>query len=161
VLDRFKPSTLNSSESSGSSTSVYSGGDWVKVQSSLDESVEDTHSKEARKISRTLHHLVAQNELLHHEITAIKEALQKKKKRSTRRKVLPLQQHQEYHGGAVFWSPHARREAEKRYEIFQRLAHEEELAKLRRKRFNTVIGFSKKRLWRRSVWRERQPNWCV
>jgi hypothetical protein len=133
VLQRFRASTPDGSQSSKTSTSCYSGGDWPKVETLVRKSVKDTSSSESRKILRTLHHLVAQNELIYHELEGVKDALKEKKQRSTKRRVLPLQQHEEYHGGAVFWSPRARREAEVRYQVFQRLEHEEELAKADRK----------------------------
>jgi hypothetical protein len=48
---------------------------------------------------------------LKHENKGLKEALNVKKKHQKKSKTLDLQQHQEHHGGAVFWSPRAFRKA--------------------------------------------------
>ncbi|KAF1963954.1 hypothetical protein BU23DRAFT_494652 [Bimuria novae-zelandiae CBS 107.79] len=60
------------------------------------------HFCELKKVLYTLHHLVAQNKLIHHELEGVKDALREKKKAFIKRKVLPLQQHEEYHKGAIF-----------------------------------------------------------
>jgi hypothetical protein len=63
--------------------------------------VKDQSSKDARKLSQSFHHLSVQNQLLHHEIEGLKEALAVKKKHKRLGKSLNLQQRQEYRGGAV------------------------------------------------------------
>jgi len=73
--------------------------------------VKDESSKEARRLSRSLYHILVQNQLLHYEIQGLKEALVVKKKHKKHSKPLNLQQRQEYHGGSVFWSPRKVREA--------------------------------------------------
>jgi hypothetical protein len=59
----------------------------------------------SKKLSTLLHHLANQNELLTDKNEGLREALTTKKKHNKMGKVLDLQQRQEYHGGAVFWSP--------------------------------------------------------
>ncbi|KAF1969249.1 hypothetical protein BU23DRAFT_477608, partial [Bimuria novae-zelandiae CBS 107.79] len=59
------------------------------------------------------------NKLIHYKLEGVKDALREKKKASIKRKVLPLQQHEEYYRGAVFWSPRARKEVEVRYKVFK------------------------------------------
>ena len=54
-------------------------------------------------------------------------------KHSKKSHTLPLQQRQEYHGGAVMWSPSKRREAEHLYNVVQRLDIEEKLRKVNKK----------------------------
>jgi hypothetical protein len=83
--------------------------------------VKDTTADEAKQLSLTLHHLQVQNELLNHKDHGLREALSSKKKHSKKGKALNLQQRQEYHGGAVFWSPCKLQEARVREEIKQRL----------------------------------------
>jgi tRNA nucleotidyltransferase/poly(A) polymerase len=95
--------------------------------------VKDKGSAASRALEHTFHALSAQNELLQHELSGVEEALKDKKKQTTKQQILPLQQHDDWHGGAYFYSPRARKEAEVRYEVFERLQHEEELAKADRK----------------------------
>ena len=115
VLDRFTHGTPEAAESSDSSTSVYSGDDWLKIQSLIKAAVKDSNSSETRKLHRTLHHLSVQNQLLHHEFQGLKEAIQTKKKHNKKSITLPLQREKEYRSKVTFWSPSKRREAEERY----------------------------------------------
>ena len=112
ILDRFIDDASEASGSQESSTSCYSGEDWLKIQSLIRSTVKDERSKESRKLNRSLHHISIQNELLRHEMKGMKDALLIKKRHKKKARVLPLQQREEYHGGAVFWSPSKRREAE-------------------------------------------------
>ena len=129
ILDRFIDNTSETSESQESSTSCYSGEDWLKIQSLIRSAVKDERSKESRKLNRSLHHISVQNELLHHEMAGLKHALTTKKKHKKKQQVLPLQQREEYHGGAVFWSPRKRREAEFRQRVIEHEQKEEQLKK--------------------------------
>jgi hypothetical protein len=61
--------------------------------------------KSAKKITLSLHHLQVQNDLLPHEDKGLHNVLTTKKKHKKKGKTLDLQQRQEFHGGAVFWSP--------------------------------------------------------
>jgi hypothetical protein len=61
-----------------------------------------------------IHYLANQNELLTNENEGLHKALTTKKKHNKKGKVLNLQQRQEYHGGAVFWSPRKMAESEAR-----------------------------------------------
>ena len=65
----------------------------------------DQSSKGVRKLQRSLHHLAAQNTLLHGELKGLRESLAIKKRRETKSYTLQLEDHPEYHGGAVWWSP--------------------------------------------------------
>jgi hypothetical protein len=91
--------------------------------------VQDQSSKDAKKLSQSIHHMSVQNELLHHEVDGLKEALLVKKKHKKKGKPLDLQQRQEYHGGAVFWSPRKVREARHRQSIKEQEEKDQELAK--------------------------------
>ena len=66
ILQRFAKDTPESSNSSTSSSSVYSGKDWLKIETLLRKVVRDESSRELSKLSRSLHHSSVQNQLLHH-----------------------------------------------------------------------------------------------
>ncbi|KAI1676041.1 DUF1682 domain containing protein [Pyrenophora tritici-repentis] len=57
ILQRFAKDTPEASDSSTISSSVYSGKDWLKIETLLRKVVRDETSKELRKISRSLHHI--------------------------------------------------------------------------------------------------------
>ncbi|KAF1363388.1 hypothetical protein EJ07DRAFT_76600, partial [Lizonia empirigonia] len=84
-------------------------------------------SSEAKEVSTLLHHLSNENK-------GLREALTIKKKHNKKGKVLDLQQREEYHGGAVFWSPRKMREAQARDATNKRLAEEEQLQKAKMKK---------------------------
>jgi hypothetical protein len=71
ILQRFAQGTPEASDSNTSSSSVYSGKDWLKIETLLRKVAKDETSKELRKISRSLHHISIQNTLLHHEIAGL------------------------------------------------------------------------------------------
>jgi hypothetical protein len=95
--------------------------------------VKDTRQDEAKKLSLTLHQLSVQNQLLQHEVKGLHKALQYKKKHKKKSKDLDLQQRQEYHGGAILWSPRKVREARAREKVRADNEMEEKLQKARRK----------------------------
>jgi hypothetical protein len=66
--------------------------------------VQDTTSRAAKKLSLSLHYLQVWNKLLKVENKGLREALEAKKKYTKHSKCLNLQQREEYHGGATFWS---------------------------------------------------------
>ena len=132
VVDKFIQED-SEAFSSNSDTSVYSGKDWLKVETLVRNIAVDRRHKDTQKILRSLHHISIQNQLLHDKIIGLKSALKRKKKHSKKSHPLPLQQQQEYYGGAVLWSPSKRREAEYRYDVFQRLDMEEKLKKADKK----------------------------
>ncbi|CAE7021164.1 hypothetical protein P3342_004699 [Pyrenophora teres f. teres] len=75
----------------------------------------DERSKAVKKLNRSLHHISSQNEILRHEIKGLKNALVAKKKQQKKSYSLDLQNNQdEYHGGAVSWSPRKLRQAKER-----------------------------------------------
>jgi hypothetical protein len=102
VLKRF---AKEGSDSEHSSSSVLSGEDWLKLKSIVRREVRDQNSKDVRKLQRSLHHLAAQNTLLHGELKGLRQSLAIKKRRETKSYTLQLEDHPEYHGGAVWWSP--------------------------------------------------------
>ncbi|KAF1999364.1 hypothetical protein P154DRAFT_401375, partial [Amniculicola lignicola CBS 123094] len=103
--------------------------DWRKIDRLVRSAVKDQSSQEAKKLSHSVHHLSVQNELLRHEIDGIKQVLATKQKRKKKGKALDLQQREEYHGGAVFWSPRKIREAHVRQSIREQEEKEQQLQK--------------------------------
>ncbi|CAE7020042.1 hypothetical protein PTTW11_02997 [Pyrenophora teres f. teres] len=81
------------------------GDSWRQLRNFLDALVEDRAKVESKRLEQSLHSLQVQNELLHHENEGLRSLLNNKKKRNNKSKVLDLQHSEEYHGGAVFWSP--------------------------------------------------------
>jgi hypothetical protein len=63
----------------------------------------------------------------------VREALQTKKRHKQEGVPFDFQQRQEYHGGAVMWSPRKGREAEVRMTIMERQAEQQKLNKAKRK----------------------------
>jgi regulator of replication initiation timing len=86
---------------------------WHEADCLLHQAI-DTLLSEAKKLSTLLHHLANKNELLTDENEGLRDVLSTKKKHNKKGKVLDLQQRKEYHGGAIFWSPRKKREAEAR-----------------------------------------------
>jgi hypothetical protein len=68
-------------------------------------------SESAQRLSELLHHLHVDNKLVHGENESLREAVVIKKKHKKHGRALDLQQREEYHGGAVLWSPRKVREA--------------------------------------------------
>ncbi|KAF2742948.1 DDE-domain-containing protein [Sporormia fimetaria CBS 119925] len=132
LLKRFTNTALDEQESRESSTSALSPSDWRKMERLVRVAVKDRDTEEAKRLSRSLHSLQVQNELLHHENDGLREALAVKKKHKKHGKRLDLQQRKEYHGGAVFWSPRKVREARARQDVKEREDKEIQLQKSKR-----------------------------
>jgi hypothetical protein len=135
ILDRFRHTTPETLASVSSASTAYSAEDWVKACSTLRAEVKDPRSMGARKLGQTIHHLSTQIELLHSELDGLlKKLYQNRKRQKVPSKQLDLQQHQEYHGGAIMWSPRAFREARARAVVAEREKEEEELKKAEMKK---------------------------
>jgi hypothetical protein len=134
ILDRFRHATPENSGSVSSGSMTYSAEDWLKACTTLHAEVKDSRSVGARKLGQTIHHLSSQVELLQAELDALRKKLyQNKKHQKQPNRQLDLQQHQEYHGGAVMWSPRAFREARARTAVQDQVRQEEELKKVEMK----------------------------
>ena len=90
------------------------GDSWKQLRRVFDAAVADQAKVEAKQLKLSLHSLQTQNELLHHENDSLTHALAARKKRKKKSKTMDLQQADEYHGGATFWSPKKLREARAR-----------------------------------------------
>jgi hypothetical protein len=129
ILKRF----ASTPEAEGSSSSELSDSNWRKLDRLVRVAVNNSHQYEARKLRSSVHHLSVQNELLKHENEGLKETLQHKQKHKKKSKALDLQQRQEYHGGAVCWSPRKLREARAGEAVRERDEIEEKLQKAQAK----------------------------
>ncbi|KAJ8112467.1 hypothetical protein OPT61_g5173 [Boeremia exigua] len=129
ILQRFARPSPQASDRSRSSSSTYSGKDWLKIETLLRRVAKGESSKELRKVSRSLHHISIQNQLLHHEIAGLKEVLKTQKKHKKKSKALDFQEPEEYHSGAVFYSPHRVDKARQYKQVKQLEAEAEEARK--------------------------------
>ncbi|RYO08465.1 hypothetical protein AA0111_g12884 [Alternaria arborescens] len=114
---------------SDSSSSVLSGSNWFKLKSIVRREVKDQNSKDVKKLQRSLHHIAAQNTLLHDEIKGLKRSLLIKERRKKQSFTLELDEDHEYHGGAVLWSPRSVQRARDRRASQQQQAELEKLEK--------------------------------
>jgi flagellar biosynthesis GTPase FlhF len=111
ILQKFQQEDSKASSSDESSSSVLSGDDWLKIESIIRQEVKDFNNKEVKKLRLSLHHLSAQNSILKGEIQGLREALKVKKRHQKKSYTLQLNNPEEYHGGAIFWSPKKIRQA--------------------------------------------------
>jgi hypothetical protein len=99
----------------------------------LRSAVKDSAQKEARELSLFLHHITARSELKDMEIDGLRAAIHSRKKYKHRGKALDLQQREEYHSRAVFWSPRKVKEARWREHVREEEEQEKKLQKARDK----------------------------
>jgi hypothetical protein len=130
ILRRF----ASTPEAERSSSSELSDHHWRKMDRLIQATVTDSQQDKAKKLRSSVHHICVQNELLKHENEGLKEALQYNQKHKKKGKALNLQQRQEYHGGAVHWSPRKLREAQAREAVREQDETEEKLQKARVKK---------------------------
>jgi hypothetical protein len=155
ILRRF----ASTPEAERSSSSKLSEHDWRKLDQLVRAAVRDTQQTESRKLRSSLHHISVQNELLQHENKGLREALSHKQRHKKKSKPLDLQQRQEYHGGAVFWSPRKLREARARETVRERDEIEQKLQKARaREQRDEAQAQRQVELEQRRVERERLKN---
>jgi hypothetical protein len=108
ILKRFRKEPPSSDEGS---SSALSDDDWRRIKSIVLRTVKDQNSKDVKKLLRSLHHLSAQSSILRGEVKGLRDALLTKKRRQKKSYTLQLNNPEEYHGGAVFWSPRKVRQA--------------------------------------------------
>ena len=73
VVDKFTQEYSEDS-SADSGTSVFSGRDWLTLETLVRSITVDKHCKKTWEVVRSLHHLSIQNQLLHYEIVGLKNA---------------------------------------------------------------------------------------
>ncbi|KAI0569295.1 hypothetical protein TUN199_11454 [Pyrenophora tritici-repentis] len=110
ILKRFiQPA--QSGQSSDSDSSALSASNWRKTERLLRQVVHNRSDPRAQKLSRAFHSISVQKSLLTHEAQGLMQALVNERQRRKRGKALPLEAGEDYHGGAVFWSPRKVKEA--------------------------------------------------
>ncbi|KAF1935262.1 hypothetical protein EJ02DRAFT_485874, partial [Clathrospora elynae] len=114
---------------SDSDSSALSASNWRKTESLLRQVVKDRGDPQAQKLSQAFHSISVQKMLLEQEIQGLREALINERLRRKQGKALPLEALEEYHGGAVFWSPSKVKEAR---DWLQHQEAEEEQQRLRK-----------------------------
>jgi len=145
VLNRFRkaPSDENEDpgfEPEGNRTS------WNQLRKLYDGAVKDNDEKLSKRLCVAIHSLQTYNEILNTENDGLREALAHKKKHNKKSKPLDLQQRQEYHGGAVFWSPRKVREARAREDVRTTTEMAEKLAKAESKQLKEAATLYKKKM---------------
>jgi len=83
---------------------------------------------------------------MHAEMEGLRDALQVKKQHKKKSKPLDLQQRQEYHGGAQFWSPQKVREAQYRKTALQHQKDKEALEKAESKELKAAARLYKQKI---------------
>jgi hypothetical protein len=128
ILKRFNRQPTPGS-SSDSDSSALSASNWRKTESLLRQVVKDRRDPRAQKLSQAFHQISVQKSLLEHEAQGLRQALTNERLRRKRGKALPLEQGEDYHGGAQFFSP---KSVEKARDRLQQQEREEELQQLQR-----------------------------
>lgn len=113
ILKRFNQ-PAQSGQSSDSDSSALSASDWRKIRQLVNHAVADRDQRKISKLNQTIHRLSIRSVLAEQENIRLKEALINERQRRKRGNALPLEAEEEYHGGAVFWSPRKVKEARDR-----------------------------------------------
>jgi hypothetical protein len=130
VLKRFNNRTSRQAEAP--QLGQHSDGNsWRELRKVFNAVVPDKSKVEARQLEASLHSLQVQNELLHYENQGLQQALNARQKRTSNSKTMDLQQREEYHGGAILWSPRKLREARYRARVKEDEAEQLQLQKAR------------------------------
>ncbi|KAF1936079.1 hypothetical protein EJ02DRAFT_482230, partial [Clathrospora elynae] len=123
ILRRFTNISPADQSSRESSVSVLSASDWRKIERLLRVVANGSRTKHTQRLSQTIHSMSVKQQLIQHENEGLREALSIQKRRQKRGKPLPLEQPEEYYGGAVLWTP---RKVKKAREQLEQKEHEGE-----------------------------------
>jgi hypothetical protein len=133
ILDRFKKSTPPPPVTPPEQTEpqpAASSPNWRRCRSDFDRAVRYGDQEAANKALQAIHQLHVQNELKDHRIADLEQAIQAKKKRSKKKKVLPLSPRDpNVQGGAVFYDPLSKARADRRMRDAEKQEIAEEAAK--------------------------------
>ena len=133
ILHRFKQATPRRLTTPPQQTalSTESGEPpWLKAKSLLRSVVVDNNSEAIGSLEQYIHHLSVQNQLLQHQLDGCKEAVLERKRMQGKQRVLPLYAHNlNWKGGAKWWSPSSKKEADARQDAFDAYEAEQEAAK--------------------------------
>uniref|UniRef100_A0ACC2IKC4 Uncharacterized protein n=1 Tax=Boeremia exigua TaxID=749465 RepID=A0ACC2IKC4_9PLEO len=129
VLDKLKPPPSPAPATPPEQTAITAAPtepNWLKAKALLRQTVGSEGSAQLGPLEQAIHQLHVQFELLQHELNEAKEELMKQKQKPKQQKVLPLYTRQiERQGGAVWWSPSSKAEADARDRANQ--AYQEQL----------------------------------
>jgi hypothetical protein len=103
-----------------------------KTESLIRQVVKDRADPQAQKLSWVFHWISVQKSLLEHEAQGLRQALTNERLRRKQGKALPLEQPEEDHGGAVFWSPRKVKEARDRQQQQEQEEEQQRLQKAKR-----------------------------
>ncbi|RMZ66324.1 pogo transposable [Pyrenophora seminiperda CCB06] len=107
------------------------GDSWLQLRKFFDAAVANKAKVEAKRLSQSLHSLQVNNELLRDQNAGLQQELDAKGKTKAAKHTMDLQQREEYHGGAVLWSPRKIREARARDAVKRDEAEQQQLQKAR------------------------------
>jgi hypothetical protein len=142
ILKRFTTPTLEDHEES----TVQGQGYWQHTERLIRSAVHNNTSQESKELSLTFHQLQVKCDLLDVENKGLRHALTTKRRHKRKHKALDLQQRQEYHGGATFWSPRKIREARAREKVREREEQELQLQKANTKELKAAAKLYKKKI---------------
>ena len=133
ILNRFKPATPELPVTPPLQTAVSAAStspDWLKAKALLRSIARPDAGPELAAAEQLIHQLHVLLELRNWELAGAKEALQERKKQKDKGKVLPLMYRDlNRHGGAKWWSPSSKQEADAREQAYEAYAAEQEAEK--------------------------------
>ncbi|KAH7552133.1 hypothetical protein BM1_08995 [Bipolaris maydis] len=145
VMKRFKTPPPRADTDTGFGE-AGDGDSWRHLSKLFDAAMPDTSKNAAKQLKQAFHSLQIQNELLHHENEELRGSITTRKHRKSERKLLNLQQHEEYHSTAVVWSPRSVREARAREAAEQQQYHEKKLQKEQQREERAAAAAYKKQM---------------
>jgi hypothetical protein len=81
------------------------GDSWIQLRKVFNAAVANKAKVEAKWLSQSIHSLQVNNAILHDQNEGLRHELNLTKKRPTQRTTINTREGDEWHGGAVFWSP--------------------------------------------------------
>ncbi|KAI1507231.1 Tc5 transposase DNA-binding domain containing protein [Pyrenophora tritici-repentis] len=147
VLKRFTCTTPEVVDEDEESTEPIDGSDWRRIYSLVVKVAKgERRSREVKRLRRTIHHLATQNTLLYKEVRGLLDRLSRKAHQQ-KSYPLKLQKNKDnYHGGAIFWSPRKIREAKERRIQIEQQRDREALQKAEMKELRDQARLYKLRL---------------
>jgi hypothetical protein len=137
ILNRFKtptPPIISTPPQQTGPQAASTKPNWLKAKSLLRSAVKDKASDEVGMIKQIIHQLHVQLELAKYELKGVKQALTANEKKKDKKKVLLLYAHSiEWNGGAKWWSPSSKKEADARDAAFEAYHQQVEAEKATRR----------------------------
>lgn len=122
------------------------GDSWRQLAKLLDAAVPDISKNKAKQVKQAFHSLQVHNELLHYENNELRAEIATKNRAKKQKKILDMQQHQEYQSPAVIWSPRSVREARAREAVKQQEEEAEKIRKREMKEIRAAAAVNKQKL---------------